>query len=253
MEAKIGAIIQARMESSRLPGKVLKPLLGKPLLYRLIEQLKYSRLLGEIIVATSDQAIDGPIFALGKKYRIKCFRGSADNVLKRYVSCAREFDLDIIIRITADNPLTDPRVVDDVIETRQSHPRLEYINGIHGGGVVHGAGCELVTRPALEKALKSANKSKANQDFYFEHVTTYIRKHGERFNVLKYKPDRALVRNDLFFTVDYPEDYEVMKAIYQGLYQEDKFISAGEVIGFLDRHPDIAALNAHLHEPLPDW
>ncbi len=254
MKGKTAAIIQARMGSNRLPGKVLKPLLGKPLLYRLIEQLRCSKLLDEIIVATSDQAADEPIRELCDDCAIKCFGGSADNVLKRYVDCVGEFGVDIIVRVTADNPLIDPEQIDGMIEAYRKDPRLDYINNIHRNGAVHGAGCELVTAGALKKALRLTDEEGADdKSFYREHVTIFIRRYCESFNILKYKPDEKLVRNDLSFTVDYPEDYSIVESIYRELYKEGTFIPAGEIVNFLDRHPEIAALNAHLHQPLPDW
>lgn len=254
MKKRIAVIIQARMNSDRLPKKVLKNIQGKPLLFRLIEQLFWSKSLDDIVVATSTNKIDSPICLLCQENNISYFRGNLDNVLKRYVDCAIKFNIDIIIRVTADNPLMDPESIDKMIKIFYKNPDIDYINNIYKNGVVHGAGCELVTREALEKSLKMTekydNKKRLN---YCEHVTVFIRKHPAIFNVIKYKAPIELSRNDLFFTVDYPEDLKVVNLIFKYLYKKDEYIHPIEIIDFLDEHPEIVKLNSHLHNSLLEW
>jgi spore coat polysaccharide biosynthesis protein SpsF len=254
MKKRIAAIIQARMNSSRLPQKVLKDLQGKPLLYRLKEQLIWSKSLDEIIIATSTDQKDAPIYLFCQENNISCFRGDLDNVLKRYIDCAIEFNVDIILRITADNPLMDPESIDNMVKIFYEIPDIDYINNAHKKGLVHGAGCELVTRGALEKSLKMIEKYDNNKRWnYYEHVTIFIRKHPTYFNTIKYEAPIELSRNDLFFSVDYPEDLEVVNIIFKNLYKEGKYIQPKEIVNFLDEHPKIVKINSHLHDSLPEW
>ena len=254
MKKRIAAIIQARMNSSRLPQKVLKDLQGKPLLYRLKEQLIWSKSLDEIIIATSTDQKDAPIYLFYQENNISCFRGDLDNVLKRYIDCAIEFNVDIILRITADNPLMDPESIDNMVKIFYEIPDIDYTNNAHKKGLVHGAGCELVTRGALEKSLKMIEKYDDDQKwYYYEHVTIFIRKHPTFFNTIKYEAPSELSRNDLFFSVDYPEDLEVVNIIFKNLYKEGKYIQPKEIFNFLDEHPEIVKVNSHLHDSLPEW
>lgn len=254
MNAKTAAIIQARMSSKRLSNKVLKNIQGRPLLLRLVEQLSHSKLLDDIIIATSRDKSDVPICSFCRENEISYFRGSLDNVLKRYSDCAATFNVDIIVRVTADNPLIDPTTIDQLIEIFHKTSDIDYINNIHKNGLVHGAGCELVTKKALDKCLKILDKYEdKDKSLYLEHVTIFIRKHHKFFNIINYIPPTELSRNDLFFTVDYPEDIEVVNLIFKHLYRKHKFIAPKEVIDFLDKHPEIVKLNAHLHNPLPEW
>jgi len=144
--------------------------------------------------------------------------------------------------------------IDKMVRIFYKNPDIDYINNIYKNGVVHGAGCELVTREALEKSLKMTekydNKKRLN---YCEHVTVFIRKHPTIFNIIKYKAPIELSRNDLFFTVDYPEDLKVVNLIFKYLYKKDEYIHPIEIIVFLDEHPEIAKLNSHLHNSLPEW
>jgi len=254
MKKRTSAIIQARMNSSRLPQKVLKDIQGKPLLLRLKEQLIWSELLDDIVIATSTDKMDIPIYLFCQENKISCFRGDLNNVLKRYIDCAIKFNIDIILRITADNPLMDPESIDNMVKLFCEKPDIDYINNAHKRGLVHGAGCELVTRGALEKSLRLIEEHNDDQrGYYYEHVTIFIRKHPTLFNIIKYEAPAELSRNDLFFSIDYPEDLEVVNIIVKNLYKEGKYIKPKEIVDFLDDHPEIVKINSHLHQALPDW
>ncbi len=254
MKKQIMAIIQARMNSKRLPGKVIKSIQGKPLLFRLKEQLTWSELIDDIVIATSNNSSDEPVDKFCKENNIFCYRGDLDNVLKRFIDCANEFNIDTIIRVNADNPLIDPESIDNMIELFNKFPKTDYINNVHKKGLVMGAGCELVTTEALKKSFAMIERSPyIERQYYFEHVTVFIRKHTDFFNTIKYEPPVELSRNDIFFSVDYPEDLEVVKIIFKNLYREGKYIKPEEIISFLDQNPKIAKINSHLHDSLPDW
>jgi len=248
----IGAVIQARLSSSRLPGKMMKKLLGVPLILRALEQISYSKNIDKLIVATSDEKSDDALAALCLESNFDVFRGALNDVQKRFINVADTFGLDVIIRITGDNPLTDPAMIDDLIDLYQENPGLDYINNVHRDGVVHGAGCELVTVSALRRSYKMI-QAESDPSAYTEHVTFYIRKNPGKFNIKMFRPDEGLSRKEISFSVDYPEDFELVSHIYNNLYSKQTPFNTREVLAFLDRNPSLLDLNRSLHEQLPDY
>lgn len=248
----IGAIIQARQNSTRFPGKVLKKLHGYPLILRLVEQVSYSNYLDEIIVATSRKESDNALSKACQNNGIQCFRGSLKNVIKRYISAARYFGIEVIIRITGDNPLTDPGLIDDIISIFLNDTDLDYINNVHRNGSVHGSGCELVKLSSLVKSYEMIKSEPKNED-YFEHVTLFIRKHTESFKTRKFFPSGNLKRENISYSVDYPEDLKLARIIFQYLYSKGKPIKTSDVLNLLDRKPELLKLNNSLHQKLPKY
>lgn len=229
-----------------------KDLLGKPLIARVVEQISYSNLLNHIIVATSDEESDNVLAEICQVNGIKCYRGSLNNVLKRFIDTAKEFKLDVIIRVTGDNPLTDPELIDSVISEYKNNPKLDYINNVHRRGSVHGSGCELVTTDALKRAYKESLGSDNSKE-YLEHVTLYIRKNRERFNTMMFQPEKQLSRPNISYSVDYPEDFKLVKQIYECLYRNQKPFKTRDVLEFLDRNPQLLKMNSSLHDQLPEY
>jgi spore coat polysaccharide biosynthesis protein SpsF len=224
----------------------LADLAGRPLVGRLIDRMRRSREAAEFIVATSTLAADDPLAAFCAGEGVRVFRGSPEHVLERYVLAAREADVEGIVRVTADNPLTDPEAVDAVARAGRE-TGADLVDGIHRGAWVHGAGCEFVTRAALERAL-----ARATRTHHTEHVTTFLKDHPGEFRIVKHRPEPGVCRTDLFFTVDHPEDLEVARRIFAHFGDRAAGLSTRDVIAFLDAHPEIVAINRHLHEPLPE-
>ena len=251
---KKAIIIQARMSSSRLPGKVLMDIYGKSMLSRMIEQLSYSKKISEVIVSTSIEKSDDQIYDFCQKEGISCFRGSLTNVLKRFVECANYYNIDLIIRAYADCPLLDPSLIDDMVDIYLNDKDIDYINNTHIKGAVHGAGCELVTKNALQKSLKLIDKIADYQkkSYYLEHVTTFIRESEDNmFNKHYMIVDKSICRSDIFYTVDYPQDFELTKILFKKLYNPRSYIATNAVIDYLDKNPYLIKTNAYLHKPLP--
>lgn len=243
---KVGIVAQARMLSTRRPGKILADLNGRPLLYRLAQRMRRSKEADLFVVATSTETADDKVAEFCEAEGIDVFRGSMENVLERYVECARHLGLSGIVRVTADNPLTDPEVVDALIR-RHRETGADLVDGIHKRAWVHGAGCEFVTAKALEEAY-----AEATRQWHTEHVTTFLKDHPDRFTIHKYEAPAELSRNDLFFTVDFPEDMEVMEKIFAENGEGTVDMTTRQVIAFLDAHPGIAAINRGKHQPLPE-
>jgi spore coat polysaccharide biosynthesis protein SpsF (cytidylyltransferase family) len=232
------AIVQARMGSTRLPGKVLMDIEGKPTLQRVVERIRRARRVDEVVVATSDLPADDAIERFCGEIGVACFRGSEGDVLDRYHGAAAAHGADVVVRITADCPLLDPAVVDRVIAA------------FHEGGCDYAANCrmevtypdgldtEVFSRDALERAWAQARLHSER-----EHVTPYIWNHPERFALRVVRNDRDL--SALRWTLDEPDDLAAIRAVYAELGGDRPF-GMEEVLDLLARRPELAALNAHI-------
>lgn len=230
------AIIQARMTSTRLPGKVLKEVLGRPLLSYQIERLRRVKEIEQIVLATTTNQEDDPIVALCEKEGVLLYRGSEDDVLDRYYKAATQYNADPILRVTADCPLLDVDVFRLTIETFQSG-KFDYVQT--GQSFAEGLDCEIVSYSALNRAAQEA-KLKSER----EHVTLYIRKHPELFciKILENTTDDSKYR----ITIDEPQDFKVVRAIIESLYPTNTFFDIGHIKKFLDSHPEIFSLNSSI-------
>ena len=234
----ITAIIQARMGATRLPGKVLKILNNKSLLEFQLERIKLSERIQEIIVATTNESADDEIASLCNRRGIKVFRGSQNDVLSRYYHCAKENNASTIVRLTADCPLIDPKVIDAVIDLYFSK-KVDYAANTVPPETSYwpdGSDVEVFSF----QALKKANKETTDISFR-EHVTFYFWKDTNKFSSvqLNNKQDWSNYR----FTLDYPEDYEVIKLINDELLRKKLFGHIDEIIDILVSKPEIAEIN----------
>lgn len=230
------AILQARMSSSRLPGKVSKNILGKPMLVRQIERLSKSKLIDKIIVATSIEASDNELETFCKDNNIECFRGNLNNVLDRYYQCAKQFNPQHIIRLTGDCPVTDPQIIDKIIELH-----LEENNDYTSNTIIRtfpkGLDAEIFKYSSLEKAY-----NEAKTDFEKEHVTVYFYQHPELFKLGCFKNDIDL--SNLRLTVDYPEDFELITKIYESLYTNKPNFTLNDIIELLNQNQTLKLINS---------
>ncbi len=233
----ITAIIQARMTSTRLPGKVLKEVLGRPLLSYQLERLKSADNIYEIIIATTINKKDDPIVLFATKENLPFYRGSEEDVLDRYYQTAKAFNVDHIMRITSDCPLIDPQVCDRVAEVYHKSD----VDFVHTGPTfAEGVDCEVFSFKALEKTWHEIGLKSER-----EHVTRYMHNHPELFKrvALANETDDGRYR----FTVDEQDDFLVVVAILEALYGKGKKpFTTGEVKEFLDSHPEVFRLNAHI-------
>lgn len=233
----IGAVIQARTGSTRLPNKILLPLCGKTVFEQFLHRVQHLRRIETIVVATTDQARDNVIADIAGKMGLTVFRGSEHDVLDRFVQAARAHDLDVIVRVTPDDPLMDPVVTDRVIEYFEcADPPLDLACNNVVPTFPYGIDCEVIRYSALERAWRETA-----DPFMREHVSPYIRRHPDRFRVGGIEPPRNLSHYRV--TLDYEEDYRVVAAIYDALHREGKIFLTDDVVAFLDRHPEIAEIN----------
>lgn len=231
------AILQARMSSTRLPGKVMMPILGQPMLLRQIERLKRARLLGRLVIATTDHPSDTPLAQMCADAGLECFRGSMDDVLDRFWQAARPHSPDHVVRLTGDCPLADPMVVDQVIAAHLDGG-YDYTTNTLRPTWPDGLDVEVVRAAALETAWREARLPSER-----EHVTPFV-KNPDRFRVHNVEGPRDL--SALRWTVDEPEDFAFVERVYQALYPANPAFTTDDVLDLAERSR-LGELNAH-HE-----
>lgn len=239
---KTNAIIQARMASSRLPGKVLLPACGKPMLELLIERMRKSRNVDELWVATTLNPADQAIVDLCESLGVPCHRGSENNVLQRVLECAVASKTDIIVELTGDNPLLDPVLVDRLVEIYKQN-NYDFVSNILKPGYPHGMIAQVFSANLLQK-VNAATDDPLDQ----EHVTRYIHRNPGRFSLFNLEPAGDEIRPGLRLTLDTPEDYKLIKMIFENLYPGQPAFSFGDILGFLDARPDLAGINNHVRQ-----
>ncbi len=233
------AIIQARMSSTRLPGKVLKVLAGLTVLDYVVGRCQLSSRLADVVVATTDEPIDDPIFQRGRSLGIGVFRGSRDDVLDRYVQAALGCGADPIVRITSDCPLIETAIIDQVLECYE-RTGAEFICPI---GFPRGTGdAEMVTFAALKRAWSA---TRTDETYYREHVLTYHLDHVDQFRHQEVAAPQEIQRLDYRLCVDEADDFEVVRRICEHFAPRIDFCLE-EIIAFLRQHPEVAAINRHV-------
>jgi len=242
-EGKLIAVVQSRMGSTRLPGKVMKPICGKPMLLLMLERLSHAKMIDEIVVATTTNKNDDVIAELAQKNGYSVFRGSEFDCLDRHYRAAAEFGAQYVAKITPDCPLIDPVVVDMVLGYfLKNADKYDYVSNAHPATFPDGLDFEVVHYFVLEKASKEAKKPEER-----EHTTTYIWSQPNLFrlgNVVM--PDGRNLFMKERWTVDYPEDFEFVKVIYENLYKGGRIFLMDEILDFLEKRKDVWKINHHL-------
>lgn len=234
---RVGAIVQARMGSTRLPGKVLLKAAGKTLLEHLVERLQGASRLGAVIVATSTEPRDEPVAALCSARGYDIFRGNEGDVLDRYYRAACFFHLDVVVRITADCPLIDPEIVDRMIDFFLEHPeQYDLVTNRHPITFPDGLDVDVMPFTSLAVAWE-----KATTPFQREHTIPYFWEAGMRVLNVEHS-DRLVDRHR--WTLDYWEDYQLIKAIFEGMYQPGRRFGLCEILMFLEDRPELSMLNS---------
>jgi spore coat polysaccharide biosynthesis protein SpsF len=227
------------MGSTRLPGKVLANVAGKPMLQRIIERVAAAKLVDNIVVATTTAEEDGALVRFVEENTpYKVYRGSIANVLDRYYQCSRRCSADIIVRITADDPLKDPAIIDRAIALQSSAPEVDYCSNTMNPSYPEGLDVEVFTHSALAKAHREATLPSE-----MEHVTPYIYKHPKTFTLCEFTYERNL--SDWRWTVDREEDLRFVNAVFSH-FQDQPLVSYIDVIQWLDENPEIRQINAHV-------
>jgi spore coat polysaccharide biosynthesis protein SpsF len=234
-------VVQARMGSTRLQGKVMLPLQGAPLLQRMVERLQAVKTTTRLVVATTVLEVDDPIVELCEARNFDCYRGHPTDLLDRHYEAGKLFAADAVVKIPSDCPLIDPGVVDLVLETFiKSQGQLDFVSNLHPPTYPDGNDIEVIRMSALERAVREAK-----QPHEREHTTPYFWDELGRFRTanVRWPAGRDLAMSHRF-TIDYPADYEFIRAVYEELWRPEKPVfSLEEILGLLDRRPDILAIN----------
>jgi spore coat polysaccharide biosynthesis protein SpsF len=232
---KTVGIIQARMGSNRLPGKVLADVHGRPMLKWLLDRLYSVKLIDEIIVATTLSPEDDGLADWLCENNVEYFRGSEDDVLERFYECAKKYEANLVVRITADDPLKDPGIIAQAITIVLENPEVDYCSNSINPTYPEGLDIEVFRFSALEKSFQEAQLSSER-----EHVTPYIWKNPDLFKVTSFEFDRNL--SYWRWTVDKPDDLQFVRAVYQEFINQP-LVPFSEIISFLEKHPKIIEIN----------
>lgn len=236
---RVVCISQVRMESTRLPGKVLMDLGGKPVVQRVFERLARSKTVDEVVLALPDTESNDGLAAACEAFDASVYRGSLDDVLARYAGAARAYDADVVVRVTSDCPFADPALVDSVVERLLADSALDYASNNLVRTYPLGFDAEAFRAEALFTA-----DAEAVQPHEREHVTPYLYQHPERFRLANVKAPPSLTRPSYRITVDEPADLELARRIWERL-DGDGF-SAAEVVTVLDADEMLRDVNAQV-------
>jgi len=235
MSNKAIAIIQARMSSSRLPGKVLKPLAGKPMIWHIVQRARACQLIDEVVVATSSEPSDDLLADFCSESNIRCHRGSLTNVLSRYIEVLEKTPQDYFVRITGDCPLIDPEFIDKQLLALQSHDAdLVWLDP--SVSVLEGQGAHSA------RSLKFiASKSQHPDDL--EHVgSRYLAEHPDAFRIIGMRPPEYLANLNWRITIDEAKDYDMMQHLYEDLWDGEP-IPLEAALTWLEQNPDLSTKN----------
>ena len=243
MKQKTVAIIEARFGSTRLPGKVMKRILGKPMLKLMIERVKKADLLDDIIIATTIRSRDDVIEKLARNVEVKCFRGSEDDVLDRVYQAAKKYKIKHIVELWGDTPLIDPAIINRSI-------RYYFKNNYDCLGTTinkksYSIGMSLLIFSI--KILKEVNYI-TKKPIYREHVSNYIYSNPDKYKIGSLPCPDELKRPELRLVVDEPADFKLIKIIFENLYNKKKIFSYTDIIRFIDKNPHYKKINQRVKQ-----
>ncbi|CAK0769531.1 spore coat polysaccharide biosynthesis protein SpsF [Gammaproteobacteria bacterium] len=239
--ARTVAIIQARLSSSRLPGKVLMDLGGDTLLSRVVRRTARARTLDQSVVATTTDPRDDAIITECARLGVLCLRGAEADVLDRYRDAATATDAQVVVRITADCPLIDPGLIDQVVDAFFHTHGADYASNTQFRTWPRGLDVEVFSRAALERAWVEAQ-----EPWQRVHVTPYLYQHPELFRMHAVVAENK-DHSDLRWTVDTPEDFALVQTLYRHLGNRDDF-GWQEALTVVEREPELAGLNRHVRQ-----
>ncbi len=239
---KVVIIVQARMTSTRLPGKILKKVLGKSLLEYQIERLRRVKLADEVVIATTTNETDEPILQLCNSLSVPYFRGSEEDVLSRYYEAAKVHQADAVVRVTSDCPLIDPEVIDRVIKFYIDHQtEYDYVSNSLERTYPRGMDTEVFSFKALQEAFLEATALPDR-----EHVTPFIHRQPQRYSLasVNYSENKSYHR----WTVDTPEDFQLIKKIIEAIYPKLPYFTLRDCLNLLEENPEWLTINAHVQQ-----
>lgn len=238
---KLVVVIQARLGSSRLPGKIALPLAGKPLLERMLERVQAARLPDRVVVATTRLTQDDAVAGMAAEAGVPVFRGHPTDLLDRHYRAGLAHRAGAVVKIPSDCPLIDPAAIDRVLQAFLADPEgCDFCSNLHPPTWPDGNDVEVMPFPVLETAWREARMPHER-----EHTTPFVWDRPRRFRIrnVVLDGDRDLSRSHRF-TIDYPEDYSFVREVYDALWRPGKVFGLEEILSFLNRRRDVRSLNA---------
>lgn len=240
MHKKVAGTVEARMSSTRLPGKVLMPLAGEPALKRLVDRMRQSRYLDEIVIATTINPNDEKIVNFCRVNNIKFHRGSEEDVLKRILEAAKSVNADLMVQITGDCPLIDAKYIDMALEVF-AEGGYDYVSNALVPSFPDGFNVQVYPVSVLEEVDKLTE-----DPIDRVHGSHYIYKHPEKFRLKNIKAEGKMYWPDLRVTLDEADDYELINSIFENFIPHNPYFSAEEVVDFLRKNPELLEINKNV-------
>jgi spore coat polysaccharide biosynthesis protein SpsF len=242
MTRRVVAVVQARCSSERLPRKVLRPLAGRPVIEHVVSAVRSATLVDEVILATTRSRADDELAAVGAGLGVHVFRGQDDDVLGRFVAALEGDSAEVVLRQPADAPLVDPAVIDSVAGALLKGG-CDYAASFLERTWPRGCDSEAISRNALERSHREGLRPEDR-----EHVTIHVRTHPEQFRLRNVRALPQETWPDLRLTLDTAEDYEVLRRVFEALWESGRVLRIGRVIEWMRAHPEVAALNAGVEQ-----
>lgn len=239
---KIGAIIQARMGSTRLPGKIMMDISGKPMIWHVVDRLKRSEKLNEIVIASTFDSKNDVLEAFADDNNINFFRGSEEDVLQRYLDGAEKYNIDLIVRITSDCPLIDPNIVDCVIN-EHIDSNAHYTSNTQQRSFPRGLDVEVFSRDSLLRIDRLAIKK-----YQREHVTPFFYENPSEFKLNNVTTEGKIRQPYLRLCVDTEEDLKFVREVFKRLYKPPDIIKIEDIIDLIEKEPELAMINKNIKQ-----
>lgn len=235
---KVVALIQCRMGSTRLPQKVMMDLQGKPVIGKIHDRLKYCKTVDQTVICTADTPQNEPIVKYAQENGLDWHAGSENDLVDRVYQMAKRFGADVVVRVTADCPLVDPQLVDQLVQAYLDDPTLEYITNILPPTYPDGLDLDVISFRALEKLW---NRSRGDA-FKSEWINHDLRNNPDVYKTKKFNLDRDL--SSMRWTVDYPEDMELIREIFKRLSPNGEVFYMDDILKLLEENPELGEINA---------
>jgi spore coat polysaccharide biosynthesis protein SpsF len=241
-------VIEARMGSSRCPGKVLAEVVGKPLLELIVERLRRSARIDEVVIATSVEPQDAAIKTLAEQLRVPCYRGSEDDVRLRVLEAVRSVDGELIVQIGADQPFPDWELNDCLVDI-YLEGQYDYVANALSLSYPLGVVAQIYSEHTLAET-EALTRDRSDRDG----TSDYIWQHPERYRLFNLQAPPELTAPDVRLTVDYPEDLQLVKLIYEALYPQNPLFTVRQILELLEHKPQWRQINGHLvHDNRIEW
>lgn len=236
----IVVVVQARTSSSRLPDKIMLPLAGEPLLVRMMERVLASKSVTKVVVATSTEDEDDIVEELCEDYGYNCFRGSMENLLERHYMAGLEYKADVVVKIPSDCPLIDPEIIDKVVNFyKENKSKYDFVSNLHPPTYPDGNDVEVIPMPILKITYENAL-----MNMELEHTTPYIWERPDEFRIGNVVWETGLDYSMSYrFTIDYKEDYDFIKTVYDELYETNPLFTLNDILKLLEEKPEIKKMN----------